>query len=90
MAIIDLPAAERQSEGADESPVRVLSPAEAALARADELAQLGERIRDYVTASKAPNTVRAYRSDWVHFTGWCDARGLESLLASPGTVATPI
>ena len=67
--------------------VWVDEPAERAIARADELAELGDRIRAYVTASKAPNTLRAYRSDWVDFTGWCDARGLESLPASPGTVA---
>jgi site-specific recombinase XerD len=56
-------------------------------ARADELARLGERVRDYVTASKAPSTLRAYRTDWAAFTSWCDERGVERLPAEPSTVA---
>jgi hypothetical protein len=56
-------------------------------ARADELAQLGERMRDFVVASKAPATLRAYASDWRAFTAWCDERGLQALPAEPATVA---
>src|SRR5207244_419173 len=43
--------------------------------------------RDYAAAARAPNTVRAYRSDFAHFTTWCSIAGLESLPASGHTVA---
>ncbi len=28
--------------------------------------------RDFRVKAKAANTLRAYRSDWVQFEGWCD------------------
>jgi site-specific recombinase XerD len=51
------------------------------------LARLGDRMRDFVTASKAPNTIRSYTADWRHFTAWCDAHELDPLPAAPATVA---
>jgi integrase len=53
----------------------------------DRLTALGEIARDLARASRAPNTLRAYRADWRHFTGWASANGLESLPARPETVA---
>src|SRR2546421_2814870 len=53
----------------------------------DRLRALGEAARELVEASRAPNTVRAYRSDWRQFTGWCAANGLEALPAGADTVA---
>lgn len=44
--------------------------------------------RSYRTQAKAPNTLRAYQSDWRQFEGWCDERRLESLPARPEAVAT--
>jgi len=41
----------------------------------------------YIAAGKAPNTVRAYESDWRHFANWCVRHGLRALPASPSTVA---
>lgn len=41
----------------------------------------------FVRAAKAPSTVRAYRSDWDHFTGWCRQYTLCPLPASPETIA---
>ena len=76
MTIIEQGAAERQSTEAEADWSPAVWTDASAVAWADELAELGERVRDYVTASKAPNTLRAYRSDWADFTGWCDARGL--------------
>jgi site-specific recombinase XerD len=64
-----------------------LSAAEVLPARTDELAQLGDRVRHFVAASKAPNTLRSYRADWAHFTSWCDERDLAALPAAPETVA---
>jgi integrase len=57
------------------------------VARADELAQLGERMRGFVTASKAPATLRAYRTGLAAFATWCDRRGLTAMPATPSTVA---
>ncbi len=45
------------------------------------------RARAYVLAAKAPSTLRAYRSDWQHFTTWCSNREVRALPASPETVA---
>jgi integrase len=56
-------------------------------ARADEFARLGERVRDFVAASKAPNTIRSYTADWADFAAWCDLHGLDPLPAAPATVA---
>ena len=49
--------------------------------------RLTEQARAYVRAAKAPATLRAYRSDWQHFSAWCLGRGAESLPAQPQTVA---
>lgn len=44
--------------------------------------------REYAAASRSAATRRAYLSDWVIFTAWCDARGIEALPATPAAVAT--
>jgi site-specific recombinase XerD len=49
--------------------------------------ELAQSIRDYVRASKAANTLRAYQSDWKHFSEWCVSHGLCALPADPATVA---
>src|SRR4051794_40678799 len=41
----------------------------------------------FVRAAKAPSTLRAYRSDWAHFTRWCDEHGVLALPATAETVA---
>jgi integrase len=57
-------------------------------ARAREsLERLGTRARTYVTAAKAENTLRAYRSDWREFESWAAHVGLQALPATPETVA---
>lgn len=50
--------------------------AQAALARAVQ----------YAEAADAPNTPRAYRSDWQTFVTWCRDAGLAPLPAAPETV----
>jgi site-specific recombinase XerD len=49
-----------------------------------------ERVREYVRASKAENTLRGYRSDWRHFCSWCESRGLVPMPAAPESVAAYI
>jgi site-specific recombinase XerD len=49
-----------------------------------------EQVREYIRASKAENTLRGYRSDLREFSGWCEARDLCPLPASPEAVAAYI
>ncbi len=42
---------------------------------------------DYARASRAPNTLRAYRAAWRTFATWCAERGHPALPATPLTVA---
>lgn len=51
------------------------------------LEQLADQAFTFATASKSPATLRAYRSDWQHFTAWCASHGLTALPAEPSTVA---
>lgn len=52
-----------------------------------ELVPLADQVRAFITAAKADNTRRAYRSDWRHFEEWCRGHGLVVLPAAPDTVA---
>jgi integrase len=51
------------------------------------LAEIADRASDFISHSKAGNTVRAYRADWAHFESWCQVHGQISLPAAPETVA---
>src|SRR5580658_5417859 len=51
------------------------------------LAPLADRARELARHSRSPNTIRAYESDWSHFTSWCGNLGIVSLPAMPGTIA---
>lgn len=51
------------------------------------LAQLTQAAGDYVAASRALETRRAYRHQWSNFTAWCEAQGIEALPAQGATVA---
>jgi site-specific recombinase XerD len=53
---------------------------------ATRLADLADAAAGYAEASKAPATLRGYRSDWRGFTSWCDAHDLAALPAAPATV----
>ncbi len=53
----------------------------------DSLTGYLENARTYSQASKAPNTRRAYRSDWSAFERFCSEHAQVSLPASPRTVA---
>jgi site-specific recombinase XerD len=46
-----------------------------------------EQAMAFAEMEKSPGTRRAYRSDFNIFVAWCDERGLESMPATPGTVA---
>jgi integrase len=51
-----------------------------------DLVPLTAQAGEYLKASVADNTVRAYKSDWAQFTAWCESHGLDRLPAAPGTV----
>lgn len=48
---------------------------------------LDAKVREYVEASRARNTVRAYRADWADFEAWCREHGARALPAASETVA---
>src|ERR1700749_2928069 len=54
---------------------------------AAELATLIDDARAYAEASEAPNTSRAYSSDWRQFAGGCDRYRFQSLPAPAPVVA---
>lgn len=56
-------------------------------AQALHLGAIASHAEDFLRQAKAPNTLKAYRSDWKDFVGWCQANGQASLPASPETVA---
>jgi len=41
----------------------------------------------YLRASQSPNTLRAYRSDWIGWAAWCAAQNRQALPADPVDVA---
>jgi hypothetical protein len=55
--------------------------------QAVELAEIAADARDYVSASRAENTTRVYRTGWTQFTVWCDEHGVRALPAEAETVA---
>lgn len=52
-----------------------------------ELRSLAEQAQGYVESAKSEATLKAYRSDWKHFTSWCDQHSLDALPARPESVA---
>ena len=53
----------------------------------ERLQTLESKITEAVRASRSEATLKAYASDWADFTLWCDNSGLESMPATPATVA---
>ncbi|WP_433274017.1 site-specific integrase [Actinosynnema sp. CS-041913] len=44
-------------------------------------------LAEYLHAAQSPNTLRAYRSDWVGWAAWCAEEGRQALPADPVDVA---
>jgi site-specific recombinase XerD len=76
----------RTSEPEREPPTAItpFSESRAVIAVSPELA---ERAVGYAQAADAPNTRRAYASQWRLFDQWCRARGLSPLPAEPAALA---
>jgi len=49
-------------------------------------AALDAQAREYADRSMAPNTRRAYETDWAHFVGWCARHESDPLPATPDAV----
>ena len=62
---------------------------ETGLAKVEDSVELAllERAADYVSECAAPNTKRAYASDFRRFAAWCRQAGVQPLPASVGTCA---
>lgn len=54
---------------------------------ADPLAPYLVHTQAYIRRAKAPNTLKAYRSDWLRFENFCQSAGFPSLPSTPATVA---
>ena len=54
--------------------------------RAAALESLAARANGYANQARASATLRAYRSDWVHFSAWCTAYRFIALPAPPETI----
>lgn len=72
-------------------PYRTPAPAGGALVPIRPELQLAvleatERMHEYADHAKAPATIKAYRSDWRHFTEWAEARGARPMPADPRVV----
>src|SRR4051794_36617802 len=52
----------------------------------DPLAAMADRASAFVDQSKSANTIRAYKSDWAHFSIWCQDHGQIPLPALCETV----
>lgn len=46
-----------------------------------------ESAREYARRAKSPATQLAYKTDWRHFSAWCENNAFSSLPATPETVA---
>lgn len=73
--------------GPRRDPVFVATSGGVVVTAAEDLAALAGRAQEFAALAQAPATARAYRSDWVHFAGWCERVGLPAVPAAPGTVA---
>ncbi len=51
-----------------------------------ELRAVADRARGFIENSRSDATKRAYRSDWIHFSTWCESRGFDSLPATAESI----
>lgn len=53
----------------------------------ENLVAIMAKAGEYARTAKSDNTLRAYRSDWADFSGWCERHGLPALPATDATVS---
>ena len=71
----------QRDEREDSSSDAIALPAH--VAASGTLDRLVDTARDYVKASTAENTNKAYAADWKHFARWCRLKGTDPLPPSP-------
>ena len=74
----DQPLAHEKDEGAV-APIALPSQ----VAGSGALDRLVETARGYARQAASDNTLKAYATDWTHFSRWCRMRGTDPLPASP-------
>ena len=60
---------------------------ETALTVGKSLPAILDQAEDYIRAAVSANTKKAYRTDWRHFVAWCESHDVDSLPATPPTIA---
>lgn len=75
---------------ASDAPDHAAGPVPPALPTSTDLPAnlktVADRAREYVEAASAPNTRRAYDSDWRHFSSWCRRQGIDTGHPDPQVV----
>lgn len=64
-----------------------MSSKQTSITRTLTLVELAEKAKLYAKSGRASSTVRAYKSDWNDFQAWCRSHEVDSLPATPETVA---
>ena len=67
--------------GSQQEPDEIGLPVQ--LAGSGALDRLVETARDYARQAASANTLKAYATDWTHFSRWCRMRGADPLPPSP-------
>ena len=70
-----------EAQGGPPSPLPAAAPG-----LPKHLEPLADRARDYIKASSAENTRRAYGADWRHYNAWCRRQSLDPLPPDPQTI----
>src|ERR1700739_1813034 len=70
---------------ASPAPAPLAGPALPVTAQAASGAAALAHAQTLARAATAPNTLRAYRADWQHFSRWCAAHGFVPVPAAPAT-----
>lgn len=73
--------------GDGEDPKVLLDLARTGQLSAERVMELEAKVARAVASTRAPATIRAYRSDWDDFTIWCSHLGADALPASPQVLA---
>lgn len=66
--------------------VRVIDPRQVFDLVQDELPMSDDEAR-YAAASRAPSTLRGYKTDWLEWCGWCEEQNVAPLPAPPAYLA---
>lgn len=69
------------AQGETDKTAAIALPAD--VAGSGTLDRLVDTARDYARAATSDNTLKAYTTDWAHFTRWCRMKGADPLPPRP-------